>query len=62
MRKVAMKLHTKEQAPKEGGKAAPAKPQAVSGPVAGGRVCVYVKGGGGQHKPFCTAGSVKIVI
>jgi hypothetical protein len=29
MRKVAMKLHTKEQAPKEGGKAAPAQPQAV---------------------------------
>lgn len=28
MRKVAMKLHTREQAPKEGGTAAPAKPQA----------------------------------
>ncbi len=29
-----MKLHTKDQAPKEGGKEAPAKPQAVRAPRA----------------------------
>lgn len=40
MRMVAMKLHTKEQAPKEGGQEAPPKPQVVSAAQARAQVPV----------------------
>jgi hypothetical protein len=52
MRAVAMKLHTKEQAPKEGGVEAPKPQRAVRG-------CL---GGGGGHRRITTQRSTVLCV